>query len=72
MDKQFFISYSGQKKVPEAPQYKNTEMGSFFISTSADIDVNTKEGILKLKKIVEDSDPELENVILLGFQEIKG
>ena len=72
MDKRFYVSYSAQKKVEEAPQYKNTEIGSFFISTSADIDIDTKEGIIQLKELIEKMDPELENLTLLGFREIKG
>lgn len=72
MDKRFYISYSAQKKVEEAPQYKNTEIGSFFMNTSADIDIDTKEGIIQLKELIEKMDPELENLTLLGFREIKG
>lgn len=72
MAKRFYVSYAAQKKVEEAPQYKNTEMGAFFMDTSADIDIDTKEGILQLKHEVESLDPELENITLLGFREIKG
>lgn len=72
MANHFYVSYSAQKTVPEAPQYKNTEVGSFFMKTTDDIDIDTREGILQLKKEVEESNPDLENIVLLGFREIKG
>lgn len=71
MGKRFYIAYAAQKKVEEAPRYKNTEIGSFFINTSTDIDIDTKEGIVQLKDEVASLDPELENITLLGFREIK-